>query len=402
MSETQVDVFININYSKIIDIDTINQRFFAEVVIESKWFDQNFNSLDSEVNEKRIWKPEIYVENGVKDIKEEIVYKIIPDKNNELAKMINKPVNDCLVSETRKVTGMFSETLELHHFPLDVQDLTIHVASKKSSMAVNFVVLQDECQTFKINNILDKSMWKMHCVLMTKKENIIREYSLCKTEFPGIKVSAKVFRLGNYFLWNAFLPFLLVSFASLAPFVNDIKNAEKRLPTTCTLILTAVGTRFTIGRLLPTISYLTSVDKYSLSTMLIITIELLYHAIFGTIFSKINPNIGYKVDFAFFCFFFLLLLTKEVYFIHWAFKVQAFRKRVHSGEVVKLNEEMSSVIRLYKKSLPNVAEIVRNISKSGKIIKAWNSTELSKNENEAEMQLKSSNNKHKPLTLVKR
>ena len=46
---------------------------------------------------------------------------------------------------------------------------------------------------------------------------------------------------------------MLVTFASLAPFVNDIKNPASRLPATCTLILTSVGTRFTIGRLLPTV-----------------------------------------------------------------------------------------------------------------------------------------------------
>jgi hypothetical protein len=34
-----VDVYVQVSYTKILDIDTINQRFQAEAIIESKWCD---------------------------------------------------------------------------------------------------------------------------------------------------------------------------------------------------------------------------------------------------------------------------------------------------------------------------------------------------------------------------
>ena len=136
---------------------------------------------------------------------------------------------------------------------------------------------------------------------------------------------------------------MLVSFASLAPFVNDIKYPQTRLPSTCTLILTSVGTRFTIGRLLPTVSYLTSLDKYSLSTMFIITMELLYHALMGAIFPKIPENIGYIVDLVFFGFFCGLILIKQVLFLVWVLKVQRYRKKVREHRITKLNDENANI-----------------------------------------------------------
>ena len=339
-----VDVFINISYTKILDIDTINQRFQAEAIIESKWFDPNIKSINDPIDEKKIWKPDLYVENGIKDVKEEVVYRVVPDTTKQwrskAVQVMDYSKQNFMVCEMRKVTGVFYENLELEDFPLDVQDLTLQVASKKPGDIVHFVTMQEDKKEVVISSLLDKSMWKMHRVLLTRKKSINREYSYGSRKYPSILISAKVFRLPGFFYWNALLPFLLVSLASLAPFVNDIKNVDRRLPATCTLILTTVGTRFTIGRFMPTVSYLTSLDKYSLGTMFIITMELLYHAIFGSIFPKINPEIGYKIDFAFFCFFFFLIILKQVLFIIWATRVRIYRKRVEKMKVLKLNDEL--------------------------------------------------------------
>ena len=99
-----IDVYINISYTKIHDIDTINQRFQAEIVIESKWYDSTI--IDDTIDEKKIWKPDLYVENGIKDVREEVVYHIL--------KSGRKDYNIC---EMRKVTGIFYENLELQDFP---------------------------------------------------------------------------------------------------------------------------------------------------------------------------------------------------------------------------------------------------------------------------------------------
>ena len=307
-----VDVFINISYTKILDIDTINQRFQAEAIIESKWFDPNIKSINDSIDEKKIWKPDLYVENGIKDVKEEVVYRVVPHGKKKLAS------SHLMIMELRKVTGIFYENLELEDFPLDVQDLTIHVASRKPGYIVNFIIMQDEQKILNISNTLDKSMWKLHHILFTKKE---------KREYPSIRVSAKVFRIPGFFYWNALLPIFLVSLASLAPFVVDAKMPQSRLSSTCTLMLTSVSIRWTVGRLLPTVSYLTSLDKYSLASMLIITMELLYHATMGASFPKFSETFAYNLDKSVFLFFCGLILLKQILFINWAVKVTVSRNK---------------------------------------------------------------------------
>lgn len=340
-----VDVYVQVSYTKILDIDTINQRFQAEAIIESKWCDPHIKSFTHQIDEKKMWRPDIYVENAIKDVREEVSYKVLPFNDKILRKtaMSNQNIEikdkeQYMVCELRKVTGIFYENLELEDFPLDIQDLSLTVATKKPGSIVNFILLQNETKSIKISNTLDKSMWKMHNRLHTSKDKIHREYSFGKREYPAIIVSAKASRLPGFFYWNALIPILLVSLASLAPFVVDIKIPQSRLPATCTLMLTSVSIRWTVGRLLPTVSYLTSLDKYSLMSMLIITTELIYHGIMGYIFRKIPEDIAYKIDAGAFLVFCSLIILKQLVFFGWISNRMLHRKKINSEEL-KSNAE---------------------------------------------------------------
>ena len=106
--ESSMDVFIRIGFTKLFDLDTLNQRFTCEALIESKWYDSSIQNLNDEIK----WKPDLYIENAISDPKEEIIYKILKDNDNRL-----------FVSEIRKVRVLAWENLELESFPLDIQDL---------------------------------------------------------------------------------------------------------------------------------------------------------------------------------------------------------------------------------------------------------------------------------------
>jgi hypothetical protein len=364
-----VNVFITISYTKILDIDTINQRFQAEAVIESNWVDPNIKSVSDSFDDKRMWKPDLYIENGIKDVREEVSYRIVPDSTKKweifngtsFKSDISGTEQRFMICEMRKVTGIFYENLELEDFPLDVQDLTITVATKKPGNIVRFVQMQKEEKEMNISHTLDKSMWKMHNRVLTQGDVMDREYSYGVRKFPLMRVSAKVFRLPGFFYWNALLPILLVTLASLAPFVVDIKIPQSRLPATCTLMLTSVGIRWTIGRLLPTVSYLTSLDKYSLGTMLIITMELCYHAIMGALFPKLSPELAYNLDKGAFLFFCCLILTKQVLFIIWVIKVNRYRKKVRENKVTGLNQLVKAHIASTKLSRDESVEDIDEV-----------------------------------------
>lgn len=327
-----VDVHIQVSFTKIYDVDTINQRFQAEAIIESKWYDPNIKSMDDQIDPAKIWKPELFIENAINEAKEEVNYKIIPEDNNLL-----------MLYEIRKVKGLFYENLELENFPLDVQDLSLLVATKKPGRIVNLILLQPEVHNLNINNTLDKSMWHMHNVVFTKRERITREYYYGKRDYPAVKVTAQVFRSAGFFYWNCILPILLVTFASMCPFVLDPKLPQSRLPSTATMLLTTVSIRWIIGRLLPTVSYLTSLDKYSLASMMLITLQLIYHATMGALLPLLPEHIAYPADKIAFCTFLSFILVKQLLFLLWIRRVTRFRKKLIEEQSTHINIDVDSI-----------------------------------------------------------
>ena len=303
-----VDVFIQVNITKIIDIDTVNQRFQAEAIIESKWHDPSIKSLNDIIDANKIWRPELYIENAINDVKEDIRYRVITDDQGAL-----------YACEIRKVRGVFFEKLELESFPLDTQDLTIVIATKKSGSRISFSLMQPEVQecSININNTLDNSMWRLNNVVKTKKGKLDCEFSFGKREYPLISVTVQAFRSPGFFYWNAVLPIFLITLASLGPFVIDYKIPQSRLPSTATMLLTSVSFRWIVGRLLPTVSYLTSLDKYSLASMMLITFMLFYHAIIAAVYHYFSEEFIYRVDKFAFLLFCALILVKQVIFYKW-------------------------------------------------------------------------------------
>ena len=104
-SESPREIEIRVIFLRIGDIDTLNEKFFAEVLIESKWqeprlvsefTDCGYNStMTSSVglggtlaakssieeheltsNANKFWNPQIYIENALNDPQQTLYYKV--------------------------------------------------------------------------------------------------------------------------------------------------------------------------------------------------------------------------------------------------------------------------------------------------------------------------------------
>ena len=120
----------------------------------------NINSLEYDTS--IFWTPQLYIENAIGDIKEEIRHKLeIVEK--EGSDLLNDPnfdakqgqyknvVNNLTVRvcEMRKLRGVFYERLELYDFPMDMQELSITLTSKRSMSEV--IICENEKDSCSIN-----------------------------------------------------------------------------------------------------------------------------------------------------------------------------------------------------------------------------------------------------------
>ncbi|CAF1531722.1 unnamed protein product, partial [Didymodactylos carnosus] len=152
------------------EIDTLNEKYQAQVYIEARW-SSDIGKLTLTADQYRQlnegnsvtvlkygeanWTPELFVENAVGELKEVIRYTL--KKNNN-----QRDYQNVEICERRDVKGTFWEKLELHHFPSDVQELTVSVAS---SYYDDKVLLQkDEHHLSCINReaFVDQQEWLLY------------------------------------------------------------------------------------------------------------------------------------------------------------------------------------------------------------------------------------------------
>jgi hypothetical protein len=129
-------VYIRLMFFRIGEIDTLNEKYHAQASVEARWvvdFEKLAANLSPDDQKHLIdgksvslikyaethWHPQLYVENAVGETKEQIRYSARKSRKD----------NEYYVCEHRDVKGFFWEKLELQHFPSDVQDLTISIAS---------------------------------------------------------------------------------------------------------------------------------------------------------------------------------------------------------------------------------------------------------------------------------
>lgn len=150
-------------FLKVGEIDTKNEKFEAEAYIESYWEDeeiykqlldssrislgnyQGFLTLDSlhtlgmnlahiNFEQKKHWSPELFIENSIGTLNEKIEHKLTLVKK-DLTDLTTTQVSlkelTVKVTEKRKVEGFFYERLELHDFPIDLQEISLKLTSKK-------------------------------------------------------------------------------------------------------------------------------------------------------------------------------------------------------------------------------------------------------------------------------
>ena len=134
-----------------------------------------------------------------------------------------------------------------------------------------------------------------------------------------VKLSIFCNRKPSYFIFNAFFLIFLINSMSLAIFAVDSKLPFNRLQITITLLLTSVMLKWTTNRNLPTISYLTSLDLYSIICILLLCLQSAYHAIVGSFWDKPTAIvidkwilIGFSIIFILFNFCFVIW-TARIY-----------------------------------------------------------------------------------------
>lgn len=245
-----------------------------------------------------------------------------------------------VVTETRLAKGTFWERMELNDFPLDVQDLTVCLSTKHSPSICRLIA--DPCRFTVVNNekcsfISDQvvksfrdqqkfNLYKLVKIGEKASYDMDRKNTHDQNKFikPKFVAVCKCSRRSAFYLINAYLFNLLITVLSMTLFAIDSKFSQNRISGTFTLILTSFSFKVVTSKSLPTIAYLTSLDKYQLINIVYLAMCCVWHSVCSSL--NIEYEQKHQLDkMALYCFASFFALVQLIFLINY---IVSYRKIV--------------------------------------------------------------------------
>ncbi len=309
----------------------------------------------------------MYIDNAIGEIKEK-------DVKYNFERYYDRDREEYFVEVNmiKRIQGIFFEKLELYHFPFDVQDLSLTITSHRPTSEI--YIIHDSENVSKVNKhaSLDKHIWKLHEHVNIKIHTITNDFHLNHGSIDNaiynhaaITIQCRVARKPGYYVVNCLLPTLMITLCVFFTFLMSYERLAYRFSLLFTTILTSITFRWSIhGRVLPTVSYLTFLDMYCISSILVVFTCMIWHAIFAVIHER-DENMALVCDkYAMWVFVFIVVIM-HIQQTFWF--ILAFRKR---NELHVLDK--TAAVNNYKRRISGASHISScgNMKKISKVFAA--------------------------------
>ncbi|CAF1026239.1 unnamed protein product [Adineta ricciae] len=236
-----VEVSICCIFVRVGDIDTLNERYYGEFLLEASWEEPSFKGLQSRPFDPSIrWTPELELMNGIGELQDDVTYSVHHNKQGFAT-----------VTEHHRLKGTLWERMELHHFPVDVQELSLSITSSRTDKEVTFI--RDLRKPSGVNRrvFTDEQEWYLFEYVDIEVTHQIDEYLDDVHNHPVVICSCYAARKYGYFIWNAYFLIFLITSASFTTFPIPLSNIHGRIQIACTLLLTSITFRWLCNKALP-------------------------------------------------------------------------------------------------------------------------------------------------------
>lgn len=145
----------------------------------------------------------------------------------------------------------------------------------------------------------------------------------------------------NFFVvfFSAYMLMFLITVLGFVAFAVDVNSPYGRAQITATLILTSVNFRWIITQRLPSVPYLTSIDKYAIGNLFFLVVFLVWHSVVPSDFLE-NISIPRKdIDTYILMAFGFIYATYNSFYAIWFFRMKKLILRKKLAEEEKAKEE---------------------------------------------------------------
>ncbi len=312
-------VEIQVIILKIGEINTKTESFYAEFFLEASWTEKK--SIDENGSYKPTIDPKLIFLNSIGELKQEISFSF----KSMIATETTQSHDIIQVVERRKVYGHFWQKFDFKSFPIDMQTLSVEVSSMNTLEQIVLVENKQKLNCLNPKAFINAQEWKLENYILAKESVMTNEISM--ERYPVFTISMNASRYSTYYIYNGFFLVFLITVISLARFSVPCNQPKLRLMIDTSVTLTLATFKSAMTSDLPQISYLTSLDKYVLFSIMFICVQCAYDSIIGALAQPycVKPHSTY--DLYVFIFSLIVIFVANLVFVLWASHFVLKRKR---------------------------------------------------------------------------
>lgn len=292
------EVRVAINIDSIFSIDVQKQTWTVAFTAIYEWNDPTLGNYKcaSDVVWDRHFVPDVQFD-GAHEISDAIVSPRIHD------------FPTCTAKLTMRFKGEFTAAVMLNHYPFDIHLFCLSLKPRKYGHAD----LPDHLRVVKLVHFETNRVGSANRTHKLKKSGLktVPDFEVFLLKDAGVQDVGKnrtdytlrlvVIRRAGHIITNVVLfIFMIHALAFTAFWLDPLEELSDRLQVVLTLLLTIVAFKLMIKEELPSVPYMTDLDKYMLSSTVALFGQSFMHLIPVQMMSKAFDDECMKVTFAFF------------------------------------------------------------------------------------------------------
>jgi len=250
----------------VFSISNVDQSYKVDLYVAASWNDPRLVGSSTRVlPTEDVWTPNLTIVNT------RAAERLLPD--------VVRVGPDGEVYGTQRFIGELSARMDLREFPHDSQVLPIQVISLDySPEEIEMRAVDGNTRGFEDFSV---SGWDLTLGSASPKTLVIPG--------SGRQVAQVVFEINAerevaYYSWTMYLPLSLIVMMAWMVFWVDISLTRAQIGLSTAAIFTLIAFRFSIGLMLPTVSYMTRLDQFLLGCTILVFFALGQAVIVGRLF----------------------------------------------------------------------------------------------------------------------
>jgi hypothetical protein len=242
------------------DIERIfdrEQQFLVDMILQATWRDPRLEHDHEgyvEYTLEQVWHPRLILYNG-RGISTEFPprVRVTPDGTAKLR---------------QRVKGTLASPLDLRRFPFDSQVLPVSLVSldyTEDEVALKLDAAEWAGTASVVGWTITDARAVVEPLLIQADSGEARSVSRARFVF---EIDAQ--RLKSYYAWKVIVPLTVIVLMSWAVFFIDPKNSGPQIAMGATSILTLIAFLFSLGSVLPPVSYLTRIDVFVYGSLVLV------------------------------------------------------------------------------------------------------------------------------------